>query len=181
VSCDGGLYPTNKGIRMSDLADGTSHTILCAETMDYSASSWIAGSDVNMVAIPTGMPPQTVDVTPGKYLNTFYVLGGTSHFNGNYYDYGLAQNLVTFFSMKFGPSGKNVGQYELDSFAPPCQLGTRDGSAQDKKYEYGPSSGHPKVINCLFGDGSVRGVRKDIDAQALFFAVTRNNNDPGAR
>ena len=35
VQCDGGLYPTNNGIRMSDLADGTSHTILCGETMDF--------------------------------------------------------------------------------------------------------------------------------------------------
>jgi prepilin-type processing-associated H-X9-DG protein len=45
---------------------------------------------------------------------------------------------------------------------------------------YGPSSGHATVINCLFGDGSVRGVRKDVDAQALFQAVTRSNHDPNA-
>jgi hypothetical protein len=36
------------------------------------------------------------------------------------------------------------------------------------------------VINCLFADGSVRCVRKDVDAAALFQAVTRNNNDPPA-
>jgi type II secretory pathway pseudopilin PulG len=177
--CDGGLYPTNSGIRISDLADGTSHTILCAETMDYSASSWIAGSDVNMVAIPTAVPPQTTDVTPTKWNNSFYVLVGESKYNGNYYEAGVAGDLVTFFSLAYGPSGKNAGQYELDPLAAPCQAGTRAGGSQGKKFQYGPSSGHPKVINCLFGDGQVRGIRKDVDAQALFFAVTRNNNDPG--
>jgi type II secretory pathway pseudopilin PulG len=176
--CDGGLYPTNNGIRISELADGTSHTILCAETMDFTASSWIAGSDVNMVAIPTAVPPQTTDITPTKWNSCFYVLVGASKYNGAYYDAGLAGDLITFFSLEYGPSGKNAGQYELDPLASPCQMGTRAGISQGKTYEYGPSSAHPKVINCLFGDGSVRHVRKDIDAQALFFAVTRNNNDP---
>jgi competence protein ComGC len=177
--CDGGIYPTNDGIRIRDLSDGTSHTILCSETMDYSASSWIAGSDVNMVAIPTAIPPQSMDVTPTMYAESFYVLVGDSKFNGNYYEWGLARDLVTFFSLEYGPSGKNAGQYELDPFAPPCQIGTRSGDSQTKTFRYGPSSGHPKVINCLFGDDSVRGIRRDVDAQALFFAVTRGNNDPG--
>jgi prepilin-type N-terminal cleavage/methylation domain-containing protein len=179
VSCDGGLYPTNNGIRISDLADGTSNTILCAETMDYSASSWIAGSDVNMVAIPTHIPPQSTTITPTRWNGSFYVLVGPSKYNGAYYEAGLAGDLVTFFSLEYGPSGYNRGQYELDPLAAPCQQGTRAGSSQGKNYEYGPSSGHPTVINCLFGDGSVRGVRKDVDAQALFFAVTRSNSDPG--
>ena len=39
TTCDGALYPTNNGVRISDLADGTSHTILCGETMDFSASA----------------------------------------------------------------------------------------------------------------------------------------------
>jgi hypothetical protein len=30
----------------------------------------------------------------------------------------------------------------------------------------------------LFGDGAVRSVRKDVDAAALFFTVTRGNGDP---
>jgi type II secretory pathway pseudopilin PulG len=180
-SCDGGLYPTNRGIRINDLSDGTSHTILCAETMDYSASSWIAGSDVNIVAIPTTIPPQSTDVTPAKWNDSYYVLAGPSKYNGQFYEYGISRDLATFFSMEFGPSGKCAGLYELDPLAPPCQIGTRSGSSQGKQFQYGPSSGHPKVINCLFGDGGVRGVRRDVDAQALFFAVTRNNNDPAGR
>ncbi len=184
TSCDGGLYPTNNGIRISDLADGTSHTILCGETMDYTASAWIAGSDVNMVGIPTTIPPQSTTVTPNKWNNSFFVLVGQPKYNGSYYDSGVAGDLVTYFSLEFGVSGKNSGTYELDPLdngGSPCQKGHSNGlPSSTKAYEYGPSSGHPSVVNCLFGDGSVRGVRKDVDAQALFFAITRNNNDPAA-
>jgi prepilin-type N-terminal cleavage/methylation domain-containing protein len=187
TSCDGGLYPTNNGIRISDLADGTSHTILCGETMDYTASAWIAGADVNMVAIPTTIPPQSKTITPNKWNNSFFVLVGQAKYNGNYYDAGVAGDLVTYFSLEFGVSGKNSGSYELDPLpggGSPCQplghLSSAQVASAALAYEYGPSSGHPSVINCLFGDGSVRGVRKDVDAQALFFAVTRNNNDPAA-
>ena len=181
TACDGGLYPTNTGIRISDLADGTSHTILCGETMDYTASCYLAGSDCNMVGIPTTNPPQTTTITPVKWNNSFFVLAAATKYNGSYYDSGVAGDLVTYFSLEFGVTGKNHGQYELDPLAAPCQVGQRNGLPSSvKDYEYGPSSGHPSVINCLFGDGSVRGVRKDVDAQALFFAITRNNNDPAA-
>ncbi len=45
-------------------------------------------------------------------------------------------------------------------------------------FTYGPSSGHPSVVNHLFGDAAVRTIRKDIDFAMYFFAITRNNNDP---
>ncbi|MCC6123570.1 MAG: DUF1559 domain-containing protein [Pirellulales bacterium] len=180
TQCDGALYPTNSGIRISDLADGTSHTILCGETMDYTASSWIAGSDCNMVAIPTtaqgGQTGGTV--TPVKWNQSFFALPG---FNGQFYDQGGTSAIVTFFALEFGITGKTPGAYELDPLVAPCQAGTRQTQPSlNRTYEYGPSSGHPSVINCLFGDGGVRGVRKDVDASALFFSVTRNNSDPAA-
>jgi prepilin-type N-terminal cleavage/methylation domain-containing protein len=185
TSCDGGLYPTNTGIRISDLADGTSHTILCGETMDFVASAWIAGQDCSMVGIPTVAVTTGAQtggtITPAKYLNSFYVLVGAARYNGNYYDAGLAGNISTFFSCEFGISGKDHGKYYVE-FKPdqsPIEIRTPPVAPNWDNY-YGPSSGHPSVINCLFGDGSVRGIRKDVDAQALFFAITRNNNDPAA-
>jgi prepilin-type N-terminal cleavage/methylation domain-containing protein len=193
--CDGGLYPTTHGIRLADLADGTSHTILCGETMDFVGSAWIAGQDTSMVGIPTQPPINgaqtggTISPTSGmtKYLNTFWVI--LNKYNGSYYDSGLATNVATFFSCEFGTTGKDhgkyacAGEYILD--AAPTAVRTGTGlvlvpTIWTADAYYGPSSGHPSVINCLFGDGSVRGVRKDVDAQALFFAITRNNNDPAA-
>lgn len=193
--CDGGLYPTNDGIRIKDITDGTSHTILCGETMDYTASCWIAGSDVNMVAIPDTAPQIATGATPVLYTDdsgsSYYALPG---FNGKYYDRGGTGSIVTFFSLEYGyhsigPStggkggptapNKDAGTYPLDPTAIPCQKGFHSTS-WPKGSEYGPSSGHPSVINCLMADGSVRCVRKDVDAEALFQAVTRGNNDPAA-
>jgi prepilin-type N-terminal cleavage/methylation domain-containing protein/prepilin-type processing-associated H-X9-DG protein len=180
TACDGGLYPTNNGIRISDLADGTSHTILCGETMDYAMSCYLAGSDCNMVGIPVVGQPATM--TQAKWNNSFYVLIGPSKYNGAYYDQGVAGDLLTYFSYDFGPTGRHKGKYELDPTVAPLStlLQVPDFLPAMRKPEnvFGPSSGHPSVVNCLFGDGSVRGVRKDVDAQALFFAITRNNNDP---
>jgi prepilin-type N-terminal cleavage/methylation domain-containing protein len=187
--CDGGLYPTNTGIRLSDLSDGTAHTILCAETMDYYASVWIAGSDVNMVAIPIKTPPQSAagltEVTPAKFGGNGY--WAPASFNGSYYDQGGTGDIVTFFSLDYGPSGKNscgaAGNplnYPLNPMftSGPCYLTNVVRSAGANLGSlYGPSSGHPASINCLFGDGGVRSVRKDVDGAALFFAVTRNNGD----
>ena len=45
-------------------------------------------------------------------------------------------------------------------------------------WTYGPSSGHPSVVNHLFGDAAVRTIRKDVDFAMYFFAITRNNSDP---
>jgi prepilin-type N-terminal cleavage/methylation domain-containing protein len=180
VSCDGGLYPTNTGIRINDLSDGTSHTILCGECMDYVASAWIGGSDTCMIAIPWdsahGQLGGTISVA--KYNGSFWALNG---FNGNFYDAGGTSTITTYFAMTFGLSGANSGQYEALSTALPLVQTTRPGQPTPVPgLTYGPSSGHPSVINCLFGDGGVRGVRKDVDAAALFFAVTRANGDPAA-
>jgi type II secretory pathway pseudopilin PulG len=202
--CDGGLYPTNDGIRTADLSDGASCTIMCAETTDFRASSWIAGTDVNMIAIPIANPPQSkVTISAGTvrkpdspgFSASYFALPG---FNGSYYSAGGTSNIITFFSpLEYGVSkavpgvpaggkgngvivpGKDAGAYPLDPTAVPCQTGFRTRWFNPKLI-YGPSSGHPTVINCLFGDGSVRGVRKDVDAQALFQAVTRSNHDPNA-
>jgi prepilin-type N-terminal cleavage/methylation domain-containing protein len=191
--CDGALYPSNLGTKIADLADGTSHTILCAETEDYAYSAWIAGNDVNMVAIPTTVGPQTSTLTAATVsktdsngtLRSFFMLPG---FNGNFYDASGNPNLITFFSLDYGPSGKNTvtvanNMYPLiPTVSPPFTTAAnanRSGNANVSNV-YGPSAGHPSVVNCLFGDGGVRSVRKDVDANALFFNVTRANNDPSA-
>ena len=122
------------GIRISDLADGTSHTILCGETMDDTASSWIAGSDTNMVAIPTTPAGQQAAGNPDvrEYQQSFFAF---TQFTGGYYDAGGTSGITTFFSQEFGKTGKNSGSYDLDPLvgAPPspCQLGTRTGNTKE--------------------------------------------------
>lgn len=185
-TCDGGLYPTNTGIRLSDLADGTSHTILCAETMDCYASSWIAGSDVNMVAMPYTAAEMQTDAAnmavTERFNGSFWSPAGYIA-KADFYADGQMGKCNTYFSFDFGPNGKNSCKtnpinYPLDPYQSPCQLAS-SRLQPDAGWRYGPSSGHPAVINCLHGDGAVRSLRKDIDAAALFFTVTRGNGDPG--
>jgi prepilin-type N-terminal cleavage/methylation domain-containing protein len=192
VRCDGALYPTNAGTPLSDLADGTSHTILCGETMDATLSTWIYGPNCIMVVIPyTAAAGQTAaTVMPRKYPSdtnfSFYTLGGAALFNGNFYDAGLAQNVTTYFSYDHGVSGRQSGKYVLEfdpTRAPSQDIIANHPATNPSGYQasyYGPSAGHPATINCVFADNSVRNIRKDIDAQALFFAVTRAGNDPAA-
>jgi prepilin-type processing-associated H-X9-DG protein len=139
-----------------------------------------------MVFIPLAAPQSDVtNLAPVKFQGTgFFCPKGYSDKPG-FYDVGGTGNCTTYFSFDYGPSGKNGCQvppgqanYPNNPTLAPCQAGTR--SALDLAWLYGPSSGHPSSVNCLFGDGSVRSVRKDVDAAALFFAVTRNNGDPAA-
>ncbi len=48
---DGGMFP-GLGTRISDIADGTAHTILCVETIDDTQSVWTLGTDVTLVGLP---------------------------------------------------------------------------------------------------------------------------------
>jgi type II secretory pathway pseudopilin PulG len=152
---DGGLFPTNnKGIRINDLADGTSHTVLVVETMDDTKSSWLAGADATLV----GMPKAEY----AKYNGSFWAPAG---FNGNYYGYAAPeiQALRTYLSFDFRPGQKDAGAY-------PASVGRTPA--------YGPSSSHPGITNHLFADGGVRGIRNDVDYAGYFFSITKANGDP---
>jgi hypothetical protein len=71
----------------------------------------------------------------------------------------------TFFSYDFSPTGTDAGKYEDPGFGktPP---------------EYGPSSMHPEVVICGFGDASVQPISKQVDAATLFFLITKNGGEP---
>ena len=43
---------------------------------------------------------------------------------------------------------------------------------------YGPSSGHPSVVNHLMADGSTKSLARDIDVAVYMFLITRSGSDP---
>jgi type II secretory pathway pseudopilin PulG len=154
---DGAMFP-GKGLRLRDLIDGTAHTFLAVETIDDSNSVWLAGSDVTLVGMPTAeMLPSSAETFP------FWRPKG---FNGMYDDDASPeiQTLRTYLAYDFSPGGKDAGAY-------PSSVGRTPA--------YGPSSGHPGIVNHLFGDGAVRSERKDIDYAMYFYFITPNNGDPG--
>jgi Tfp pilus assembly protein PilE len=157
---DGALFPAAKGLTISDINDGTSNTIMVAETIDFKASTWVAGCDVNLVGMP-----KNANYFP--FQDQSASCWAPSDFNGQFYGSAAAsiRSMRTFLAFDFGVGGKDAGTY-------PAGVG--------RTPDYGPASAHPGVVNHLFCDGSVRSLRKDIDYAAYFFAITRDGGDKGA-
>ncbi|MBN2580597.1 MAG: DUF1559 domain-containing protein [Pirellulales bacterium] len=153
---DGAFFP-GKGVPISELQiDGLTSTILMVETIDDLHSVWLAGADATLV----GMPEAPMEKPPER---SFWAPQG---YNGKYSEYASPEvkALRTFLGYDFRPGGKDAGTY-------PASVG--------RTPRYGPSSGHPGVVNHLFADGSVHSLDTDIDYALYFFAITRKGGDTG--
>jgi len=156
---DGAIFP-GTGIRGADVLDGLSHTIFTIETIDEVASRWTVGKEATLVGLPQSSSP--TGLTPQPRVGFFAPPGYDNNFAP---DSAVAKvGLGTFLSYDFSPGGADAGKYEDPGFGkvPPA---------------YGPSSGHPAVVICGMGDGSVQAISKRIDA-TLFFLITKNGGDP---
>jgi type II secretory pathway pseudopilin PulG len=171
---DGAIYP-GSGNGIAAFIDGTAHTIISVETMDFSGtagttstacSAWFAGTSATLVGTPTN------GVTYQASSSTAYPYVAPNTFNGKYYEDASTyiQGLRTYLAYDF--PGTDAGLYPNP--ATPVVGNISTGNPKT----YGPSSGHPSVVNHLFGDGAVHTVRKDVDFAMYFFAITRNNGDP---
>ena len=188
---DGCLFPKATQDGMPSLssitnADGTAHTIFCAETTDISGtptatgavsgaavmtigSAWFAGACATLVGIPT------TGVTYTGRDNSFPFVRPTG-FNGKYNEEAgpTIQVLRTFLAYDF--LNTDAGKYPTGT-SPPS--GTLVGNfATSAPYTAGPSAGHPTVVNHLFGDGTVKSISKNVDFCMYFFAITKSNGDP---
>lgn len=176
---DGVLYPTNSGCRISEIMDGSSHTVMALETMDDSGSAaaartdcgsfWLAGSCATLVGEPRSantktpykyFPPNPRDPIPAGTKYPYYIIDGFTGGFGANADPKI-QALVTYLAYDW--TGPDRGTYDTG-------VGNR--------VSYGPSAGHPSVVNHLFGDATVRSITKDIDFMSYFCVITKSNGDP---
>ena len=157
---DGTIFPGN-GTRCADVLDGLSQTIITIETVDEAASRWTVGKEATLVGMPQSS--SATGTKPAAGYN-YFAPPGFDHTWGP--DSAVTKaGFRTFLSYDFSPRGADAGKYEDPGFGrtPPT---------------YGPSSGHPAVVICGMGDGSVQALSKQIDAANLFFLITKNNADP---
>jgi type II secretory pathway pseudopilin PulG len=168
---DGVLFPGN-GIKISDIKDGTAYTIMAVETIDDSGttpsdagSAWISGACATLVGLPSENAGKEITYEPPDDIYPYVRPAG---FNVKYDEKAdpRIRALRTYLAYDF--AGADKGKYLNPS------TGTMVGNTP--KNLYGPSSGHPSVVNHLFADGSVHALRKDIDFCTYFFYITRNNN-----
>jgi type II secretory pathway pseudopilin PulG len=172
---DGAIYPWSSGNNISAFIDGTAHTIISVETMDYSGnpatpssacSAWFAGTSATLVGTPTQ------GITYQASSSTGFPFVAPNTFNGKYYEDASTyiQGLRTYLAYDF--PGTDNGLYPNPATPVVGNIYTTSPKT------FGPSSGHPTVVNHLMGDGAVHTVRKDVDFAMYFFAITRNNGDP---
>ncbi len=128
---DGALPPVSE-IRVADIRDGTSNTVIACETIEQYWARWMSG----WAAMLVGLPDSVTYTKQGTY---------------------------------YAPDG-GCTYLQEDYDARPYM--------SDQNYKYGPSSSHPGVVNHLLGDGSVRGVHRNIDARLYMFLITRANGEP---
>jgi type II secretory pathway pseudopilin PulG len=173
---DGVLFP-GKQIRLKDVTDGTSRTIMVVETIDDKGSTsdpssvgsaWIAGACATLVGVPlkNTYPSNTVVTfdAPDKDMPFYRPTGFNGKFDKNASP--TIKALRTYLAYDFSPgAGKDV----YPDPATTTIVGNRP--------TYGPSSGHPGVVNHLYVDGSVHSLKTDIDYAFYFFCITRNNGD----
>lgn len=156
-----GAISYGKRLRESDFADGLSHTIIAAETIDGTpvagrdtrAAVWHIGQTATLVGF------QTAVLTPPTSAYDFY------HFSGYAPD--------RFDSDTGVPDSVAATYLNWDYATTPYAGGYGDDEAT-----FGPSSSHPGVVNHLFGDSRVHPISIRVDRSVYFFALTRSNADP---
>jgi len=182
VHPDGGL-PPGKGIRMSEIVDGPSHTILCVETIDDQGSRWPVGAEVCLVGIPSvemkkdGTTGDSISFTKGSNFRYYYPTIGSAgdSFDGTTFGDDSLLAGYTYLNWDFRPRGTQKGQGLYKQYDVGFYQGSGvNGAAPD----YGPSSGHPTTVSHLFGDGSAVAVSKKVDLASYMFWITRNGADP---
>jgi len=175
---DGALYAGGITTLGSFGRDGSSHTILCAETMDASQSRWFLAAETFLIGLPesTAEGPTMIAAASGGY----------NYPTPSGYTGGFTADKVS------GATGKTwLDPSLLTTVTTTNNYGTKVGLTVTAKLDTtsaltpvistpkdGPSAGHPNVVNHLFADGAVRSLNKDVDVASYYFMITRDNGDP---
>jgi type II secretory pathway pseudopilin PulG len=167
---DGGIYPGSRINLGAFGRDGTAHTFLCVETIEPTYARWTFGSECVLAGMYIN---ETFHRGYGYYAPQRFQPGKFEEENPYVNDPSLAANLRVYGAYNY-PTEKYPGPGETK---PNIGCGTPSLLLPD----YGPSSGHPGVVNHLVADGTVHSVSKKVDPVLYFFLITRNNGDPASQ
>ncbi|QDU58042.1 DUF1559 family PulG-like putative transporter [Aeoliella mucimassa] len=144
---------TKDGVTLASVRDGTSNTVVIAETRDQDKTSWYSGVSSYVVAAwPRGTKPTVLPTNAGAnagkwgYPNAGSDEGSVSALNkGDDKNTTLAQE-----------------EYYMTNWV-------HGGGAR----KWGPSSNHSGVVICGYLDGHADSVEEDIDPSLFLHLVTR--------
>ena len=152
-----------KGLGFNAMRDGTSHTLVLAESRDTGYSSWLSGLCTYGVGVWPGSVNQTATI-PGPGLGP-----------DGYFGWNLAQmqNEGNRISLNEGTDKLVISGTNEVHYMEPQQ---HPHGARGKLW--GPSSAHPGLVIHAYGDGHVKEVGEDMDRNAYLRLITRAGGEP---
>jgi hypothetical protein len=172
---------SSKGTRIGGILDGTSKTIVLAESKEQKVSSWYDGCTAWMVAAPAGsLGPAITDLTnqmanqtnfrpaqPWKGLST--TPGVPAYWR--YQTPGTAES-----GLNYGPKTQASKRYANKGGG----MMPSNASGYDQ-WNWGPSSDHSGgIILHSWGDAHVSGITEDVEPVLYIQLVTRAGREPVA-
>jgi prepilin-type N-terminal cleavage/methylation domain-containing protein/prepilin-type processing-associated H-X9-DG protein len=157
------MYPSQQGVRQTDIADGTANTVGFAEVKMF-------GSYIAQLASLSSTPP----ATPADMV----AIGGTLHVGECHSTWAVGDEMYIGITFVFPPNTfvpytnpADGQEYDVDGVWPTNGSGTYHSAITSRSY-------HRGGVNALFMDGSVRFITDSI-AQLTWRAVgTRNGGEP---
>ena len=155
------MLVTTRGLGFAQLSDGTSKTVLCAETREEKFSSWYSGfASYGVGAWPNSNHTEPKGTTgTSTVVWTFQGTTGDSALNK-----GDRKTLATTKNEKWYQDGTGKG-------VNPHSTTATDGRA------FGPSSQHPSVVQHGWGDGRASSINDAIDPDVYLHMITRNGRE----
>ena len=173
---------SSQGLNIRAVTDGTSKTIMIAESKEPTFSSWYDGTTSWVVAIPAGK--SNINTPPGSTGNAQKPMqpvkqpvmqvgsGLTAAF---YIVNGNAPDPAAVSAMNYGPK---VDPQKFFYFGPQNSTSFTFPYAQ---WQWGPSSDHSGgIILHTWGDAHVSGLSEDMDPTTYLQLCTRNGREPAA-
>ncbi|MBN1854684.1 MAG: DUF1559 domain-containing protein [Pirellulales bacterium] len=155
---------TNKGLPFAAFRDGTSHTLVVAESRETGYTTWLSGLVYGLGVWPQSPAQSTVSPGPGRAVDGF--------FGWNQNELNDPMNRV---SLNQGSDNSNTGS----QIAPDVHYMERGQYPHGTRgMKWGPSSAHPGLVIHAYGDGHVLEVSEDIDRNAYLRMITRAGGEP---
>jgi len=145
---DGALFPSDRGLRLAEIRDGLSNTLVATETVEPSNAVWTFGDQATLVGLPTrSLFGVCFALEDGRYVPVRCAADASQSVDDT--------PLMTYLDYPY----TTLNRYSRDAV-------------------YGPGSRHPGIVNHLFADGNVRGLSVEIDARVYMFLITRAGTEP---
>ena len=152
----------------ASIRDGTSNTVMFAESKEESYASWISGLSTYVVAVdPGGGGTPISKVVPTPPSTTPAALGWINSSDGK-----LALNIGNDVKRLGGATNAAVTEdkiYQRDF--------THKNNPQTPARIFGPSSGHPGIVQHAFADAHGKSIAEDVDPNVYVRICTRAGNE----